>query len=89
MWATLALLTPIVEINQFNPMNQHHEHHGHHHSDHGHSSHPAPQGKGKSKLFILAIVLMLIGMVVYVMSMDEEVQPGGKIEEEMPAAAAP
>lgn len=65
-------------------MSQHHEH-GH---DHKH-----PQGEHLSKKKIhhdwrfWAVILMLLGMVIYVVTVDEAIEPGGPIQQEVPAAA--
>jgi hypothetical protein len=37
----------------------------------------------------VAVLLMLAAMFAYVMSDDEALQPGGKIQQPMPAAAGP
>ena len=55
-------------------MSQHHGKPSHEHK-HGHSHKTPIQRHGK--WFVLAVVLMIVGMVIYVVSMDEEIQPGG------------
>lgn len=57
-------------------MNQHgHQHKDHHHNPE-HVDKRSPIQK-HGKWFVLAIVLMLIGMVVYVVSDDESLVPAG------------
>jgi hypothetical protein len=34
----------------------------------------------------VAVALMLVGMILYLMTMDESLQPGGKVNEPVPAA---
>lgn len=63
-------------------MTQHHDHSGHHHHEHKASS----PGLHKDWRTWVVVVLMLVGMVVYVTSMDEEDQPGGAVEPAVPAA---
>ena len=46
----------------------------------------ARSGKASRKMTIIAAVLMLLALLGYVMSLDEELQPGGEAER-MPAAA--
>ncbi|HRJ72179.1 MAG TPA: hypothetical protein PLS03_08130 [Terrimicrobiaceae bacterium] len=49
-------------------------HQHHHHNQH----HPHQEARRKPlykhKLFVLAVILMLIGMLVYVLTMDESVE---------------
>jgi len=66
-------------------MTQHHDSHKHHHAGHEHA-HPAPANKNKIWV-IIAIILMLVAMVAYIMSGDEAIEPEGKMQEEVPAAA--
>lgn len=54
-------------------MNQH----GHSHSDHKNHNHPPTGMKKHSKWLVLAVVLMLVGMAIYVMSDDEALVPAG------------
>ena len=54
-------------------MNQHNQHgHGHHQQHHA----PA-KGLHKDWRLWTAVVLMLIAIGAYILSLDEEVQPGG------------
>ncbi|SFJ11802.1 hypothetical protein [Planctomicrobium piriforme] len=78
-------------------MSDHHDHsHGHSHQhahdhghDHGHGHHSAPaQPRGPHKMFVAAVFLMLLGMLVYMLSFDESLQPAGGPAQEMPADAA-
>jgi hypothetical protein len=64
------------------------EHHGKssHHHDHAHSHKTPVQRHGK--WFVLAVVLMIAGMAIYVMTMEEEIEPGGgqpRVPAEAPA----
>ena len=43
-------------------------------------------GRASKKMTIIAVTLMILALIGYVMSMDEELQPGGE-EERMPAMA--
>ena len=62
--------------------------HQHHHHNHPHSSSPAkPKGIHKNPWLIAGVVLMLIAMVVYVMTMDESVEPA--VVPAAPVTAAP
>jgi hypothetical protein len=62
--------------------------HGHHPHHHGHGERPRAWWKQAHKDWRIwvAVVLMLISMVVYVLSMDESVRPGGNVEPRVPAA---
>jgi len=61
---------------------QHHDHNEHHHA-HPHQS----RGLHKDWRAGVVVGLMLAAMAAYVLSDDEELQPGGGIEPAMPAAA--
>ncbi len=63
-------------------MSHHHDHAGHH-ADHR----PANRGLHKDWRTWTVVGLMLLGMAAYVLSMDEEDQPGGVTDPAMPAAA--
>lgn len=55
---------------------------------HQHSNkHGAKGGGRKNTLFVVAVILMIAGMVIYVMTMDEEIRPGGE-GEKVPAEAS-
>ena len=64
-----------------------HNEHGHEHKHHEHG-----ETTGKKRpihhdwRFWVAVVLMLAAMGAYVASMDEALQPGGNVGQEMPAA---
>ncbi|MCG8586731.1 MAG: hypothetical protein MI757_18670 [Pirellulales bacterium] len=60
------------------------DHHQHHHS----KKHGSKSAGGKNTLFVVAVVLMLVGMVIYVLTMDEEIRPGGEPGEKVPAEAS-
>jgi hypothetical protein len=61
-----------------------HDEHGHHHN---HQTHPKTnRAIHHSPLFWLAVIAMLAGMFVYVMSDDESLQPGGGEGPPVPAA---
>jgi hypothetical protein len=64
-------------------MSKHHHEHGDHHHEHS----AASPGLHKDWRTWLVVGLMLLGMVVYVMSFDEEDQPGGEVGPPVPAAA--
>jgi hypothetical protein len=60
-----------------------HDQHGHHnHQTHPHQRRPIHH----NWWFWVAIALMLAGMLMYVMSDDEELQPGGQVGPAVPAA---
>ena len=63
------------------------EHHGKSskHHDHGHSHKTPIQRHGK--WFVVAVVLMIIGMFAYVASMEEEIQPEDDGQQRVPADA--
>ena len=61
-----------------------HDEHGHHHN---HQTHPKTnRAIHHSPLFWLAVIAMLVGMFVYVLSDDESLQPGGGEGPPVPAA---
>jgi hypothetical protein len=62
-------------------------HHEHSHGKEHHHEHHAPKKIHHQWWFWAAIVLMLAGMGMYVASLDEALQPGGQINQEMPADA--
>ena len=66
----------------------HHEHsHGHNHA-HGKDHHPhGKPGIHRRWWFWVAVLLMLGGMVMYVTTLDEALEPGGQINQEVPADA--
>jgi len=47
---------------------------------------PLRSGRASKKMTIIAVTLMILALVGYVLSLDEELQPGGE-EERMPAMA--
>lgn len=73
-------------------MNQHAEKHGHdkhRHDNHGHAHGHRPAWYTtlhRNWIFWVAVGLMLVSMVVYVMSLDESLQPDGQLEAPVPAA---
>ena len=63
-------------------MNKHaHDHHDHHHGNH------SKKGLHKDWRAWLVVLLMLGAMAIYIFSDDEAIQPGGKLNERVPAAA--
>ena len=61
-----------------------------HHKDHHDPGGNPPGWQRHSKWFVVAVVLMLIGMFVYVATLEEEVQPPNGLPgeaERMPADA--
>ena len=62
-----------------------------HHRDH-HANPPEEQGQAawrrahKDWRLWAVVILMLLAMFIYLMTMDEAVQPGGRPREAMPAA---
>jgi Co/Zn/Cd efflux system component len=60
--------------------------HDHSHKEHQHEHHPPRKSLAK-RVFVVAVVLMLVAMVVYVVTVDEAVEPGGQINQEVPADA--
>lgn len=64
-------------------MSKHHNEHAEHH----HQQPSASRGLHKDWRAWVVVGLMLAGMAVYVLSDDEELQPGGGVEPAMPAAA--
>jgi hypothetical protein len=66
-------------------MNQH-NHHGHEHKHNTHSTKRAPH---KDWRLWAGVVLMLIAIVAYILSLDEEIVPGEPgIEQPVPAMPA-
>jgi hypothetical protein len=65
-------------------MAQHDHPHGKDHQHHEHQS--AKRGIHRSPIFWIAVILMLVGMAIYVTSMDEAIGPGG-VNQEVPADA--
>ena len=66
-------------------MNQHsHEHN--HKQQHGNSQTPWRARAHKDWKTWVVVGLMLAGMLMYVLTMDEAVQPGGEVEPAVPAA---
>jgi hypothetical protein len=75
-------------------MTQHH--HANHKNGHLTDSHPSPPDgehrpgwnrAHKDWRLWFVVGLMLLAMVTYVMTMDEAVQPGKKVQEAVPAAS--
>jgi hypothetical protein len=62
--------------------------HEHSHTDHEHHGQPPSKKRPihHDWRFWVAVLAMLGGMAIYVMSMDEAIQPGGKAGQEVPAA---
>ena len=63
-----------------------------HHRDHHANppegeSHPAWRRAHKDWRLWVVVGLMLLAMLTYVMTMDEAVRPGGKVQEAVPAVA--
>ncbi len=65
---------------------------GWHHRDH-HANPPERENRAawrrahKDWRLWVIVGLMLLGILTYVMTMDEAVQPGGKVQEPVPAAS--
>jgi hypothetical protein len=62
--------------------------HSDHHKEHSHSKSHSQEKSGLAQhgpWFVAAVVLMLVGIAIYVFTMDESIQPDGD-EEPMPAA---
>jgi hypothetical protein len=71
-------------IGGFGRMSQHHGHshdkeHGLHHSKSGKKIHHDWR--------FWAVIAMLVAMGIYVMTMDEAIEPGGGVQQEVPADA--
>jgi hypothetical protein len=68
-----------------------HEERGHHRDHHTHSQEVAPtppwlrRAHRDWRLWVV-VGLMLIGIVIYVLSFDEALQPGGQVKDVVPAA---
>jgi hypothetical protein len=64
-------------------------HHDHDHPHHGHDPHHGRKSKGLHKDWRtwLVVGLMLAAMLIYVLTLDESLQPGVPPAERMPAAA--
>ena len=58
--------------------------HGHSHGDKHHQN---PKWKPHTDWRVWTVVLMLIAMAVYVLTLDESLQPGGQQGDRVPAAA--
>lgn len=68
--------------------------HPHGNDNHGRNHHDAKHDEAPKKKLIhhdwrfwVAIVLMAIGMITYIFSLDESIQPEGDEQPEVPAAA--
>jgi hypothetical protein len=59
----------------------------HHHPEHGQHGEHRPPKIHHQWWFWVGVILMLAAMAMYVGSIDEWLQPGGKIGEQVPAAA--
>ena len=59
-----------------------HEHHGHP----NHQTHPKQNRRIHHDWRFWAVILMLAGMAIYVVTNDEELQPGGEVGPAIPAA---
>lgn len=70
-------------------MTQHDHQHDHH--GHAHQHHASKKGKALHKNWMTWVVigLMLAAMLMYVLSDDESLQPGGEVGPGMPAAEGP
>ncbi len=65
-----------------------HDHQQHNHGHHNHQTHPHTKKPiHRNWMFWVAVVLMLAGMGVYVLSDDESLLPGGGEGPPVPAAA--
>lgn len=63
-----------------------HEHNHDHHGHHNHQTHPKQPRRIHHDWRFWAVILMLVGMAVYVMTNDEELEPGGAVGPAVPAA---
>ncbi len=72
-------------------MSTKHEHTAAGEHKHHHEHHPASQRKGLHRDWRawVVVLLMLAAMAAYVLSDDEALQPGGGIQQPVPAAAGP
>lgn len=60
-------------------MSQHHGHGGQHdHDKHDHSHAPARKGVHKDWRVWVIVGLMLLGMLIYILTLDESLQPVGR-----------
>jgi hypothetical protein len=66
---------------------QDHAKHQHAVHTHEHATKPAGGGLHKDWRTWVVVGLMLAGMAVYILSMDEEIVPGEPLQPQMPAAA--
>ena len=63
------------------------KHHDKHHENHKQEHHPKKQGLHKDWRTWAVVILMLAAMVIYVLSLDESVEPGeGGEQPRVPAA---
>gem|GEM_PF-6154624 len=64
--------------------------HGHSGSHHGHASahHAATHRTGPKRRYVIAVFLALLAMLIYILSLDDSIQPDGTVEPEVPAAPA-
>jgi hypothetical protein len=63
-----------------------------HHDKHDHQHHDGKPKSNKNWIVVAAVILMLGAMLIYVLSDDEAIQPGGPPEgaiESAPVEAAP
>lgn len=64
----------LIETKGEFAMSEHH--HSHHHAGHGHGhGHPARKPFHKDWRLWAVVALMLLGIVVYVLTLDESVRP--------------
>jgi hypothetical protein len=61
-------------------------HHDQRHKDAQHDHHAPKKGIHRDWRF-WAVVLMIAAMVIYVVTMNEAIEPGGQIQQEVPADA--
>ncbi len=89
MTITRSLAPESISYSELETMSDHKK--GWHHRDH-HAN--PPEGENRAawrrvhkdwRLWVI-VGLMLLGILAYVMTMDEAVQPGGKVQEPVPAA---
>ncbi len=74
-----------TSIDSTHIMTQHnHDHHHHGHDQHGHGH--KPKGLHKDWRAWLVVGIMLFAMVLYVVTMDESIEPGAPTGPPIPAA---
>jgi hypothetical protein len=79
---TQLITDSVIERRQLMSQPNQYSHGKEHHHEHG-----APRKKIHHDWRFWAIVLMLAAIVIYVVTMDESLEPGGPVQQAVPADA--